>query len=389
VFAATRFRLGGIALLILVWACAAAPAHAADVTISGPTVTEADAGIADATFTVTLTSTETADVTLDYQTIPGNPADPVDDFTPVTGQITFAVGETTKSIPVPVVGDAADEATELFFLEVAGPGLAEPAFGTATIIDNDATLGISDVTVNETSAGSANANFTVSVSSTDSGVITVSYATAPGTATSQVDYTETTGALTFLEGGSGRQTISVPIVGDTVDEPDETFLVNLTNPSPNVTITRAQGQATISDDDVISAPPPPGPDPFVPPAGSDPGPTVQARVLRGLTLVPNKRRVGKNSLVRLIGVLRVSGGPASCRSRQKIAIQRRKVSGGRFQTFEVAVTGRSGSFRTSTRPRRTYLYRARVSQTARCMGATSKTAKVLVRRVSKAGGAAR
>jgi hypothetical protein len=179
-------------------------------------------------------------------------------------------------------------------------------------------------------------------------------------------------------------------VGDTTDEPDETFLVNLSNPSSNVTIADAQGQATIlDDDDVISAPPPPGPDPFVPPAGDGRGPTVQTRVLRGLTLVPNKRRVGKNRLVRLNGVLRVSGGPASCRSRQKIAIQRRKVSGGRFQTFEVAVTARSGSFRTSTRPLRTYLYRARVSQTARCMGATSKTAKVLVRRVSKARGGAR
>ena len=59
------------------------------------------------------------------------------------------------------------------------------------------------------------------------------------------------------------------------------------------------------------------------------------------------------------------------------------MSGGRFQTFEVAITAKNGSFKTQTRPGRTYLYRARVSQTARCMGATSKAAKVVSQAVDR------
>ena len=105
--------------------------------------------------------------------------------------------------------------------------------------------------------------------------------------------------------------------------------------------------------------------------------------------MPSKRRLKRRSALRLNGSLRASASQATCQRRQKIAVQRRKLSGGRFQTFEVAVTTKTGSFQTSTRPDRTYLYRARVSQTARCMGATSKAAKVVVRKRSKGGSARR
>jgi hypothetical protein len=120
-------------------------------------------------------------------------------------------------------------------------------------------------------------------------------------------------------------------------------------------------------------------------AKTTPGATVRARVLRRLALVPSKRRVKRGSALRLTGRLKASAGQAACQRRQKIAVQRRKLSGGRFQTFEVAVTTKTGSYKTSTRPSRTYLYRARVSQTARCMGAMSKRAKVVVRKRAKGG----
>ena len=105
----------------------------------------------------------------------------------------------------------------------------------------------------------------------------------------------------------------------------------------------------------------------------------------GLRWCPASARLKRGSALRLSGSLKASAGQATCQRRQKIAVQRRKLSGGRFQTFEVAVTTKTGSFRTSTRPSRTYVYRARVSQTARCMGATSKTAKVVVRKAAKGG----
>jgi hypothetical protein len=111
-----------------------------------------------------------------------------------------------------------------------------------------------------------------------------------------------------------------------------------------------------------------------------PPPKVTARVLRRLALVPSKRRLSRGRSLKLRGSLRASAGQAACQSRQKIAIQRRKLTGGRYQTFDVAITKKTGRFLAGTRPSRSYLYRARVSQTSRCRGATSKVAKVVVRK---------
>ena len=103
-------------------------------------------------------------------------------------------------------------------------------------------------------------------------------------------------------------------------------------------------------------------------------------MLRRLALTPSKRRLSRGKSLKLRGTLKASAGQPNCQSRQKVALQRRKLKGGRYQTFEVAVTSKTGRFNAGTRPARSYLYRARVSQTARCMGATSKAAKVVVRK---------
>ena len=109
------------------------------------------------------------------------------------------------------------------------------------------------------------------------------------------------------------------------------------------------------------------------------GTVVTARVLRRLVLKPNRKRVRKNRAFRLRGRLTASANRTVCQTRQKIALQRR-VKRGRFQTFEVAVTRKSGAFTARAFAQRTYTYRARVSQTSRCMGAVSRTARVSVLR---------
>jgi hypothetical protein len=109
---------------------------------------------------------------------------------------------------------------------------------------------------------------------------------------------------------------------------------------------------------------------------------VIARVLRRLVLSTNRKRVRKDATIRLRGKLTASANRSVCQRRQKIGLQRRKASGGRFQTFDVAITRASGKFTARAIAQRTYVYRARVSRTARCMGAVSKTTKVSVLRRS-------
>ena len=100
-----------------------------------------------------------------------------------------------------------------------------------------------------------NAVFTVSLSGASSQTVTVQYATANVTATVGSDYAMTSGTLTFTPGQLTR-TVSVPVLGDTLLEPTETFAVNLSNPA-NATIGDGQGVGTIIDNDAPPPPPPP------------------------------------------------------------------------------------------------------------------------------------
>ena len=76
----------------------------------------------------------------------------------------------------------------------------------------------------------------------------MSYATADGTATAPADYTSTSNSLTWVAGDGASKTVSVPVVGDTIDEVDETFVVNLGSAS-NAFILDGQGTGTIQDND--------------------------------------------------------------------------------------------------------------------------------------------
>src|SRR5882672_3908920 len=108
-------------------------------------------------------------------------------------------------------------------------------------------ISINDVSVVEGNSGTTNAVLTVSLSAATAQTVTVNYATANGTATAGADYVSTNGTLTFLPGQTS-QTITVAVLGDALDELDETILVNLTA-ATNATISDGQGEVTILDDD--------------------------------------------------------------------------------------------------------------------------------------------
>jgi hypothetical protein len=102
------------------------------------------------------------------------------------------------------------------------------------------------VAVVEGDSGTLNAVFTVTLVG-DHGNVSVNYATANNTAVAGVDYATTFGTLTFTATETSK-TISVQVTGDTLDEYDEQFFVNLYSPVGGV-ITDSQGLGTIVDDD--------------------------------------------------------------------------------------------------------------------------------------------
>src|SRR5262249_38487383 len=109
------------------------------------------------------------------------------------------------------------------------------------------TLSINDVTVVEGNSGTRSATFNVTLSAASILPVTVQYATANGTATAGSDYQARSGTLS-IPTGKTTGTIAVPVTGDRLPEPDETFFVNLSGAS-NATIADGQAVGTIVDDE--------------------------------------------------------------------------------------------------------------------------------------------
>ena len=114
-------------------------------------------------------------------------------------------------------------------------------------LQSGSAFSINDITVTEGNSATTAATFTVSLIEASSQTVTVNYATADGTATAGTDYQSSSGTLTFAPGQT-TQTVSVQVNGENVSEEDESFFVNLSNPT-NATISDAQGQGTITNDD--------------------------------------------------------------------------------------------------------------------------------------------
>lgn len=111
------------------------------------------------------------------------------------------------------------------------------------------TLVINDVVQNEGNAGTTSYTFTVSRNGGSTGAVSATWTLANGTS-DNADFTVTpqTGTVSFADGETS-QTITISVAGDTTFEGNDTFFVNLTAPTGGVTITDAQGQGTITNDD--------------------------------------------------------------------------------------------------------------------------------------------
>ena len=110
-------------------------------------------------------------------------------------------------------------------------------------------VSITDASALEGNSGQTTLNFTVSLSKASLTPVTVAYTTADATATTAgSDYVATAGTLTF-DPGTTTRTVPVKVNGDGTFEADETFSLELSNPS-GATITDNLGLGTIRNDDV-------------------------------------------------------------------------------------------------------------------------------------------
>ncbi|KDB53637.1 hypothetical protein X805_07670 [Sphaerotilus natans subsp. natans DSM 6575] len=251
-----------------------------------------------AEFTVTLTGATALPVNVAFATRDGT-ALAGSDYTATSGVLTFAPGETSKTIRVPIVNDspAVYEGAEAFTVELSASAdasqplnarITDPS-GTGTIVDDGTgtvnpnpdgstpapdddrpKISINDPAEVNEGDGTNTVTFTVTLSNTSNLPVTVAYATANGTALAGADYVAQNGTLTFAPGETSK-TITVTILDDAVYEGPESFLVNLSVPTNSV-ILDGSGTATIKDDGTGTIVDPTPTDP--PPAPDDDRPTI-------------------------------------------------------------------------------------------------------------------
>jgi glucose/arabinose dehydrogenase len=188
--------------------------------------------------------------TIEYTTN-NNSAIAPGDYTATVGTATFAIGETSKTITIPIINDTVPEGTEVFGFNLGAAGNAVVgAARTAniTILDDDSSstfeLSRADFPVNE-EAGTVTITVNRGGSSVGSG--SVSYATSDGTAIA-ADYTATSGTINFAPGETSK-TFTVAITNDTIGERNETFNITLSAPVGGTLATQNTATVTIADND--------------------------------------------------------------------------------------------------------------------------------------------
>ncbi|MFN5515704.1 MAG: ELWxxDGT repeat protein [Cyanobacteriota bacterium] len=214
---------------------------------------EPNSNIHFANFTVTLSSLSQETITVSYATADGELATADIDYTPQSGTLIFNPGETTKIISVPIIGDNLIENNESFFVTLSNPSNAiiTDSQGIGTIKNDDPLLSIDNVILSEGNEHIQYANFTLTLTGPSEEIVTVSYATSDGElAIAGIDYTPQWGTVVFNP-GEISQTISIPIIGDYLEESNESFFVYLRNVS-NATVVNNKGVGTIEDDDLVS-----------------------------------------------------------------------------------------------------------------------------------------
>ncbi|MBN6152033.1 autotransporter domain-containing protein [Xanthomonas sp. AmX2] len=223
----------------------------ASITVAPASVSED--GATNLVYTVTLDQAPVNATSIAFSV--GGSATSGSDYAAVSSPLVIAGGQASGTITINPTVDGTVEPDETVVISLAagsGYSVGSPDSATGTIANDDVpSLSINDVGLNEGDAGTSNATFTVSLNQpAGAGGVTFDIATADGSATAGVDYANASLTGQTIPAGSSSATFTVLVNGDTFNEPNETFFVNVTNVS-GATVGDAQGQGTVVNDDAV------------------------------------------------------------------------------------------------------------------------------------------
>ncbi|MFK7818047.1 MAG: Calx-beta domain-containing protein [Planctomycetaceae bacterium] len=182
------------------------------------------------------------------------------DYSSRSGTLSFADGQSSRSISIPIVNNSVEETLETFRVTLSNPtGGASIGTGeaTVTIVDDDEPVipGTLSITPTSLSVNESIGSVTLTIARTggSDGAVSVQYATQNVSANAGQDYTSRSGTISFADGESSK-TVTVPIINDTSDEPNETFRVNLSSPGGGASLGASTSTITIVDNDEPAEP---------------------------------------------------------------------------------------------------------------------------------------
>lgn len=210
-------------------------------------------------FGITLSEPATGPVTVGYRLLSGTATAGSDVYDYGSGvSVTFAAGETSKTVAWRIDADSDAEADEAVVLEVysvsGGANLAGNASvlrATGWVLDDDGTgnklaVFTSNPVLSEGDGVERQANFEVSLSRPAPGPIDIAFHTVDVTGHAGTDYVATSGTLHFVTGQT-QASVSVPVIGDTVVESSDVFLLAFDKPAE--VVSASIGEALLLDDD--------------------------------------------------------------------------------------------------------------------------------------------
>ena len=173
------------------------------------------------------------------------------DYVANSGSVSFAPAETSKMITITGAGDTIFELQETFNVNLSAPtnsATMSDGSGLGTINDNDMAPSFSIGNVFATEGG----NIVFTVTKTDETAVThaLSYATSNGSALAGSDFVEGIGSISFAPADVSK-TITITGLDDTVFEPQETFTVQISDPTNLATILDDTGAGFINENDPV------------------------------------------------------------------------------------------------------------------------------------------
>ena len=177
---------------------------------------------------VKLDKASSVPITVDWATEAGSAEADVD-YVEASGTLTFAPGDTKKTITVAIIDDDLLEGLDKFTVRLSGTDDALVTLGRSSdevrIIDGDmATITVAEVTTVDEDAGTVTLTLRASAMAVDA--MRFDYRTEDGTAEAGADYTAANGRVT-IPAGETERTITITVLDDTADEDREEFKVRL------------------------------------------------------------------------------------------------------------------------------------------------------------------